>query len=249
MTERTMTPAEAAALLEVAVDAELEQVERAFRYQAQRSHPDRLTAATPAELAAAAARFDRITQARAVLREAETDRMRRSPGSAEHWPPGSAVPGSGAGSDAGAGSSAWSGTGPASRRTGRGAPPGWAATEPYQPAEPAGPWLFWVWTALYALAAVISVIGGPLPQSPLDLWLRLVPLGLASVAFARTGRTVYLVIVLILGAATAVLTVMFASFGPLVALQLLIAPVLGLVALGRPKQLRRRSTAPPRPAG
>ena len=50
------------------------------------------------------------------------------------------------------------------------------------------------------------------------------------------------------GAATAVLTVLFASFGPLVALQLLIAPVLGLVALGRPKQLRRRSTAPPGPA-
>jgi hypothetical protein len=36
MTERTMTPEEAAALLEVPVDAELEQVERAFRYQAQR---------------------------------------------------------------------------------------------------------------------------------------------------------------------------------------------------------------------
>jgi membrane associated rhomboid family serine protease len=66
------------------------------------------------------------------------------------------------------------------------------------------------------------------------------------VAFARTGRTGYLAIVLALGAATAVLTVMFASFGPLVAMQLLIAPVLGLVALGRPKQLRRRT--PPRPA-
>ncbi len=237
-----MTPAEAAALLEVAVDAELEQVERAFRFQAQRSHPDLLTAPSPAELAAAAARFDRITQARAVLREVEADRMRRFPGSAGRPAPDGA--GSGSGSD-----SPWFGTGPAPRRTERAAPPGWAADEPYQPAEPAGPWLFWVWTVLYALAAVISVIGGPLPQSPADLWLRLVPLGLASVAFARTGRTPYLVIVLILGAATAVLTVMFASFGPLVALQLLIAPVLGLVALGRPRQLRRRSPAPPRPAG
>ena len=243
-----MTPAEAAALLEVAVDAELEQVERAFRFQAQRSHPDRLTAATPGELAAAAARFDRYIQARAVLREAEAERMRRSPGFDGRRSPGSTAPGDGVGAGEGSGAT-WPGTGPASRRTARGAPPGWAAEEPYQPAEPAGPWLFWVWTVLYALAAVISVIGGPLPHSPADLWLRLVPLGLASVAFARTGRTAYLVIVLILGAATAVLTVMFASFGPLVALQLLIAPVLGLVALGRPKQLRRRSPAPPSPAG
>ena len=85
MTDRTMTPAEAAALLEVAVDAELEQVERAFRFQAQRSHPDRLTAASPAELAAAAARFDRFTQARAMLREADAERMRPSPADA---PPG-----------------------------------------------------------------------------------------------------------------------------------------------------------------
>lgn len=229
-----MTPAEAAALLEVAVDAELEQVERAFRFQAQRWHPDRLTAASPAELAAAAARFDRLTQARAVLREAEAERMRRSPG-AEGRP---RSPGPGTGTGAG-------GNGRAPRPA---APAGWAADEPYQPAEPAGPWLFWVWTGLYVLAAAISVIGGPLPHSPVDLWLRLVPLGLASVAFARTRRTVYLVIVLVLGAATAVLTVLFASFGPLVALQLLIAPVLGLVALGRPKQLRRRSTAPPGPA-
>jgi hypothetical protein len=236
MTERTMTPAEAAALLEVAVDAELEQVERAFRFQAQRWHPDRLTAASPAELAAAAARFDRFTQARAVLREAEAERMRRSPGLADREPgssqPGAAGPGPGPGSAA---------PGSAGAREA----PNWAADEPYVPAEPAGPWLFWVWTGLYVLAAGISVIGGPLPQSPLDLWLRLVPLGIASVAFARTGRTVFLVIVLVLGALTAVLTVVFASFGPLVALQLLIAPVLGLVALGRANQLKRRATPPP----
>lgn len=242
-----MTPAEAAAILEVAVDAELEQVERAFRFQAQRSHPDRLTAASPTELAAAAARFDRITQARAVLREAEAERMRRVPGSSA-YPPGAAGPGAagrgaGPGTAAGTGA-AWPGNGSAPRRTGP--LPGWAADEPAPPLEPAGPWLFWVWTGLYVLAAGISYIGGPLPQSALDLWLRLVPLGLASVAFARTGRTGYLAIVLALGAATAVLTVMFASFGPLVAMQLLIAPVLGLVALGRPKQLRRRT--PPRPA-
>ena len=241
-----MTPAEAAALLEVAVDAELEQVERAFRFQAQRSHPDLLTAASPAELAAAAARFDRFTQARAVLREAEAERMRRE------RPPGTGSPdtGAGPGTTAGPGAAsgpgsgqgpdgAWTGSGPAPRRTGP--PPNWAADEPYEPVEPAGPWLFWVWTGLYVLAAVISYIGGPLPQSAPDLWLRLVPLGLASVAFARTGRTGYLAVVLALGAATAVLTVLFASFGPLVSMQLLIAPVLGLVALGRPKQLRRRT--------
>lgn len=244
MTDRTMTPAEAAAVLEVAVDAELEQVERAFRFQAQRSHPDRLTAASPAELAAAAARFDRITQARAVLREAEAERTRRVPGTGA-YPPGATQPGAAAGPGGDAPGAAWPGAGPAPHRTGP--LPGWADDEPSPPLEPAGPWLFWVWTGLYVLAAGISYIGGPLPQSALDLWLRLVPLGLASVAFARTGRTWYLAIVLALGAATAVLTVLFASFGPLVAMQLLIAPVLGLVALGRPKQLRRRT--PPHPAG
>ena len=247
MTDRRMTPAEAAALLEVSVDAELEQVERAFRFQAQRSHPDRLTAASPAELAAAAARFDRYIQARAVLREVEAERIGRIPGATAR-PPGGPDAGSAAeAGPGGPGPGAWAaGAGPHPHRP-DGAPSNWAADEPYQPLEPAGPWLFWVWTGLYVLAAVISFIGGPLPQSAADLWLRLVPLGLASVAFARTGRTGYLVIVLALGAATAVLTVLFASFGPLVAMQLLIAPVLGLVALGRPKQLRRRT--PPRPAG
>ena len=158
------------------------------------------------------------------------------------------VPGDRAPEDAAASGRLAGEVGPGDRTADVAAPqatPNWAADEPYVPAEPAGPWLFWVWTGLYVLAAGISVIGGPLPQSPLDLWLRLVPLGLASVAFARTGRTVFLVIVLVLGALTAVLTVVFASFGPLVALQLLIAPVLGLVALGRAKQLRRRLTPPP----
>ncbi len=252
-----MTPAEAAAVLEVPVDAELEQVERAFRFHAQRSHPDRLTAASPAELAAAAARFYRISQARAVLREAEAERMRRVPGSSA-YPPGATGPGAASGPGGGAPGAAGRGTGPGAAAgpgdawPGNGSAPyrpgplpGWADDEPAPPLEPAGPWLFWVWTGLYVLAAGISYIGGPLPQSALDLWLRLVPLGLASVAFARTGRTGYLAIVLALGAATAVLTVVFASFGPLVAMQLLIAPVLGLVALGRPKQLRRRT--PPLP--
>ena len=235
-----MTLAEAAALLEVAVDAHPEQVERAYRYQAQRSHPDRMTSASPAELAAAAARFDRFTQARALLREADAERMRPSPAAA---PPGQPAA-SGASAAPGrhpADSSAWTA-------------PTWAADEPYEPALPAGPWLFWVWTGLFGLAAAISYLGGPLPQSTADLWLRVVPLGLSSVAFARTGRPVFLVGVLVFGAATAVLTVLFASFGPLVTLQLLIAPVLGLVALGRPKQLRRRlgpvsPAPPPRPAG
>ena len=230
MTERTMTPAEAAALLDVPVDAELEQVERAFRYQAQRSHPDRMASATPAELAEAAARFDRFTLARSVLREADDERRRRSPG------PGAA------GTDAtGTGPTGPTATGPAGRASAgeTWADPVWADDEPYQPVVPAGPWLFWVWLGLYAVAAAISFIGGPLPYSMLDLWLRLLPLGLAAVAYARTGRTGFLAVVVALGGATAALTIVYGSFGPLVAMILLTAPVLGLVSLGRYRRLTR----------
>ncbi|WEO76520.1 hypothetical protein BJQ94_14255 [Cryobacterium sp. SO2] len=240
MTERTMTPAEAAALLEVAIDAEPEQVERAYRYQAQRSHPDRLAAATPAEQAAAAARFDRYTLARSVLRDADAERMRASPAAGPAGP-GAAERGSGGGGSAG--SSAFG--------VARGANWGanWAADEPYEPVVPAGPWLFWVWVGLYAVAAVIAFIGGPLPYSAADLWLRLLPLGLAAVAFARTGRRGFLAVVVALGAATAVLTILFASFGPLVSMILLGAPVLGLVALGRQRGPQRPDAAgAPRPA-
>jgi hypothetical protein len=220
MTERTMTLAEAAALLEVPVDAEPEQVERAYRYQAQRSHPDRLAAATPGDLAAAAARFDRCTLARAVLRAADSERRQQAPAS-------------GAAEAAATDGDSRTARPPAD---GTWTGPVWAADEPYQPSAPAGPWLFWVWAGLYAVAAAISFLGGPLPYSALDFWVRLVPLGLAAAAFARTGRTGFLAVVVALGGATAALTIVYASFGPLVAMLLLGAPVLGLVALGRRRQ-------------
>lgn len=229
MTDRTMTLAEAAALLEVPVDAEPEQVERAFRYQAQRSHPDRMAAATPADLAAAAVRFDRFTLARAVLRDADAERRQHSPAA------GTATPGAGPAGSAASGASARTGRAPDASWAG----PGRTADDPYPPSVPAGPWLFWVWAGLYAVGAVISFLGGPLPYSQADLWLRLLPLGLAAVAYARTGRGGFLAVVVALGAATAVLTILFASFGPLVAMILVTVPVLGLVALGRRR--RRRS--------
>ena len=159
-----MTPAEAAALLEVAVDAELEQVERAFRYQAQRSHPDRMASATPAELAAAAARFDRFTLARSVLREADDERRHRSPTPDPAGPtatPGGSAPRASRGRPAA--EESW-------------AVPIWAADVPYEPVAPPSPWLFWVWLGLYVVAALVSFLGGPLPYSGLDLWLRLLPL-------------------------------------------------------------------------
>ena len=221
VTDRTMTPAEAAALLEVAVDAELEQVERAFRYQAQRSHPDRMASATPAELAAAAARFDQFTLARSVLREADDERRQRSP-AADTTGPATAAPASGVPRAAGRPRTQESWAGPV-----------WAADVPYEPVAPPSPWLFWVWLGLYIVAALVSFLGGPLPYSGLDLWLRLLPLGLAAAAYARTGRQGFLAVVVALGGATAALTIAFASFGPLVSMILLAAPVLGLVALGR----------------
>jgi len=84
-----MTPEEAAALLRVRADASAPDIERAFRARARSMHPDRLTNATPAQLADAARGFASISTAHEVLlREAaerpvdavlEPDEPRRLP--------------------------------------------------------------------------------------------------------------------------------------------------------------------------
>jgi len=213
-----MAPAEAAALLGIGVDAAPDLVDRAYRLQAQLWHPDRFTTATPAELAAAAGRFDRVSQAREVLRRAAAD---RGPSPAPAAEPSNS-------------------TAPADPPVDPWAGRPWAADTVDEPGVPAGPWLTAVWTGLYCAAATIGFLVGPLPYSLLDLWLRLVPLGLVSVAFALTGHRGFLAGIVGWGAVTAALTVAFASFGPLLALLLTIPPVLGLTAIGRQRMLRRR---------
>jgi hypothetical protein len=69
-----MTPEEAAALLRVRVDASTPDIERAFRARARTVHPDRLSGATPEQLADAARRFATISSAHEVLMRAAADR-------------------------------------------------------------------------------------------------------------------------------------------------------------------------------
>jgi hypothetical protein len=64
-----MSPAEAARLLGVPLDASLEDIQHAYLHAARQVHPDVLPDADEPELADAAARFDELSQAREVLFE------------------------------------------------------------------------------------------------------------------------------------------------------------------------------------
>lgn len=96
-----------------------------------------------------------------------------------------------------------------------------------------------VWTFLLVVASVFSAIGGTLPLSPWNLLL-LVPLDVCAIAYARTSRTDALVGTLIFGAINAAVAVTITSFGSLVALELLLAPVIALVVIGRSRRRWRR---------
>jgi hypothetical protein len=62
-----MTPDEAAAILEVRLDASPAEVERAYRRRARTVHPDRLTGASEERIAAASEQFSRLTLAHQVI--------------------------------------------------------------------------------------------------------------------------------------------------------------------------------------
>jgi hypothetical protein len=94
-----------------------------------------------------------------------------------------------------------------------------------------------IWTFLLVVASVFSFIGGTLPLSPWNLLL-LVPLDVCAVAYARTSRKGALVGTLVFGAVNAAVAVTIPSFGSLVALEILLAPVIALVVIGR-SRLRR----------
>ena len=96
-----------------------------------------------------------------------------------------------------------------------------------------------IWTFLLLVASGFSVIGGTLPLSPWNLLL-LLPLDLCAIAYARRSRTSSLVGTLVFGAINAAVAVTIPSFGSLVALEILLAPVIALVVIGRSRRARRR---------
>jgi hypothetical protein len=95
-----------------------------------------------------------------------------------------------------------------------------------------------VWGYLVVFASVFSFVAGPLPFSPWML-LVLIPTDVAAIAYARTGSRPLMIATLLLGAANAAITIAFASFGALLAFEVLLAPGIALFVLGL-RTARRR---------
>lgn len=213
-----MTPAEAAAILRVPTGASAEQVERAYRARARESHPDRFAGASERVVAAAEAQFVLVGQARSVLASI-------------------------AGQSAGAGASGFSG--PTAYATAPRFAPG-AETPVYEEADPPQIQrrLGWaavvVWSGLLLFAVTLSFNGGPLAFSHLDFFARLLPLVVVTIAYAVTGFRILLILTALLMIASVVLTIAFVSFGSLIALEVLLVPVIGLVLIGRRRRPWRR---------
>ena len=202
-----MNSTEAAKLLGIAPDATRGEIERAFTQRARMSHPDRFTEVTSAQSKAAAAEFIRATEARNLLLRLAAERVGADRGRAD------------------------------------------AATVPARITEslvytsapvargvPRHSGAAMIWSFLLLVASVFSFLGGTLPLSPWNLLL-LVPLDVCAIAYARTSRQSALVGTLVFGAVNAAVAVVIASFGSLVALEILLAPVIALVVIG---QSRRR---------
>ncbi|MES2093842.1 MAG: J domain-containing protein [Actinomycetota bacterium] len=201
-----MTRDEAARLLGITPAATPAEIERAFKQRARMWHPDRFADGSPAQSAAAAAKFIRVTEARnLLLRPAAEPRPARPRVDSQ------------------------SSTEP--RFTTAGSQ--FAALPPHSRATA-------VWTFLLIVASILTVIGGPLPFSPWNVLL-LVPLGISAIAYASTGRRGALIATLVFGAVNAALALAFASFGSLLALEILLAPVIALVVLGRRRRRAIRS--------
>jgi hypothetical protein len=191
-----MTPEEAAAILDVGLDATPSDVERAYRKLARTVHPDRLTGASRERVTAAGEQFARATLARDVLvREGENPTAATAAfGQDGHLGPQQP------------------------RRTSR--------------------WIVIGWLTVLFIAGVVSFYGGAVPFAAGDIVLRLIPLAAVATGFALTGRRVFYAATIALLAVSVLITLVFASFGSLLALGLLLVPVIGLVVQGRARSMR-----------
>ena len=205
-----MNSTEAARFLGVGLDATRGEIERAFTQRARMSHPDRFTGVTSVQSQAAAAEFIRATEARTLLLRLAAERVGADRGRAD------AAAGSTRVTESLIYTSAPIARG-VPRRSGAGT----------------------IWTFLLLVASVFSFFGGTLPLSPWNLLL-LVPLDVCAIAYARTSRQSALVGTLVFGAVNAAVAVAIASFGSLVALEILLAPVIALVVIGRSRRRRFR---------
>ncbi|WP_106209871.1 J domain-containing protein [Glaciihabitans tibetensis] len=217
-----MTPAEAALLLGVRSDADAAEIMHAFRRSARSSHPDLLVGASRAELTAAEERFVRVSAARDIL-------LKKAAAPAGTASSGREPP------ETDLGPGQWFTSPSTGRRV--------FVAEPEPVPLPPSTWALTAWVALLGAAVALSYFGGPLPRNPLDLVLRMIPLATFAVVYAITGRRPFLVLGVVWAAATAVMTFALASFGSLLALEILLVPLLALGVIGNRKRRRREAVA------
>jgi len=96
----------------------------------------------------------------------------------------------------------------------------------------------WILLVLFAIA--VSIGGSNLPLGPADPIIRFGLMLTGGIGFALTGKRVYFVLAVISIAATALVTILFTTFGALVGMLLLAAPLYGFLVMGRTRRLLSR---------
>jgi hypothetical protein len=105
-----------------------------------------------------------------------------------------------------------------------------------------GPLLLSAWVAILLIAAFLSIYGVAHPFGLVEPIIRWGVLIGAALAYGMTGRRGWLVLAIVAVVATAAMTILFASFGGLVALLLVSPAMLGLSLSGISRARSRRSS-------
>lgn len=105
-----------------------------------------------------------------------------------------------------------------------------------------GPLLLAAWVSILLVAAFLSVYGATHPFGDLEPILRWAVLIGAALAYGLTGRRGWLVLAVVAIAATALMTILFTSFGGLIALLLVSPAMLGLSMSGISRARIRRAS-------
>ena len=108
------------------------------------------------------------------------------------------------------------------------------------PPKPSIP-LIVTWVGVLLVGIFIATFNNETPLGIVEPIVRYVVLIVSLVAYAVTGRRVWLVVSCVAIALTAVLTIAFVSFGGLVGLLVLVAPIYGLLLMGIRQAPRRRA--------
>lgn len=85
------------------------------------------------------------------------------------------------------------------------------------------------WSALLLFAIIVSVVGSSFPLTPAEPIVRYGLLAVSAVGYAITGKRIFMTLTVIAIVATAVEVILFTTFGSLLGMLLLVAPLYGLL--------------------